>query len=80
MAIAAAIDEQGAATSVISHNIEQAAFGTQNVTRLIGDVREAAGGTGRAAENVHRVSASVAEQSGALVREIDRFAAAVKAA
>ena len=80
VAIAAAIDEQGAATSLISHNIDQAAQGTQNVNHLIGDVREAAGRTGAAAENMHRVSASVAEQAVEIVQEIDRFTSGVKAA
>ncbi len=80
MAIAAAIDEQGAATSVISRNIEQAAIGTQNVTELIGEMREAAGRTGSAADQMYRVSASVTEQASAMAREIDTFTQGVKTA
>jgi methyl-accepting chemotaxis protein len=46
--VAAAMEEQGAATSEIARNVQQAAQGTQVVTGNILDVKRGAGETGAA--------------------------------
>ena len=48
--IAAAVEEQGAATHEIARNVEQAARGTAEVTVSIGEVGAAAGATGQEAK------------------------------
>jgi methyl-accepting chemotaxis protein len=52
-AIAAAVQEQGAATQEIASNVLQAARGTQHVSDNITDVGEAAKKTGATATRVH---------------------------
>lgn len=49
--IAAAVEEQGAATSEIARNVQQASDGTNEVTSNVGAVAEAAGETGAVAGN-----------------------------
>ncbi len=49
--IAAAVEEQGAATSEIARNVQQASDGTNEVTNNVGAVAEAAGETGAVAGN-----------------------------
>jgi ABC-type transporter Mla subunit MlaD len=50
--IAAAMEEQGAATAEIARNVQEAARGTEHVTGNIADVRQGAGATGAAASQV----------------------------
>jgi methyl-accepting chemotaxis protein len=50
--IAAAVEEQGAATQEISRNVQQAAQGTQQVSSNIVDVQRGAGETGSASSQV----------------------------
>src|SRR5882757_6869402 len=50
--IAAAVEEQGAATQEISRNVQQAAQGTQQVSANITDVQRGAGETGSASSQV----------------------------
>jgi gluconolactonase len=50
--IAAAVDEQGAATQEISRNVQQAAQGTQQVSSHIADVQRGASETGSASSQV----------------------------
>ena len=80
IAVATAVEQQGAATAEIARNVDQAAQGTHNVSHAIADVREAAGRTGRAAADLHDVAADVSRQSGDLNQEILRFTTDVKAA
>ncbi|HLF58687.1 MAG TPA: globin-coupled sensor protein [Alphaproteobacteria bacterium] len=79
-AIAAAIEEQGAATEEIARNIQQASSGTQEVSSNIAGVTQAAGETGAAAHKVLEASRSVASQSDALRDDIGKFLEGVKAA
>ncbi|WP_435539515.1 methyl-accepting chemotaxis protein [Azospirillum sp. ST 5-10] len=79
-AIAAAVEEQGAATQEIARNIQQAAHGTQQVTDTIGEVRRAAAETGTSAGQVLAAAGGVESQSASLTAEVGRFLAAVKAA
>src|SRR5208337_2537038 len=51
-AIAAAVEEQGAATQEISRNVQQAALGTQEVSSNIADVQRGASETGSASSQV----------------------------
>ncbi|AWK87931.1 chemotaxis protein [Azospirillum thermophilum] len=80
VAVAAAIEEQGAATREIARNIQQAALGTQDVSRNIAGVTEAADQSGRAADDLLTRVQTVAEQTGTLSSEVDRFLAVVRAA
>jgi methyl-accepting chemotaxis protein len=79
-AIAAAVEEQGAATKEIARNVEQAAQGTQDVSSNIAGVTQAAGETGQASGQVLEVARHLKGQADALRGEVDRFLAAVKAA
>jgi len=79
-AIAAAVEQQGTATALIARNVEMAASSTDHVSHLIVDVREAARRTGSAAEDMHAVSTDVAGQANAMITQIARFTAEVKAA
>ena len=79
-AIAAAVEEQGAATAEISRNVQQAAQGTQDVSSNIGGVTQAAGDTGAAASQVLSSASELAKQSESLRTEVDTFLTDVKAA
>ncbi len=79
-AIAAAVEEQQAATREIARNVEQASTGTQDVTRNITGVSEAAGEAGNAATQVVAASAELARDAEVLTTEVDRFLSAVRAA
>ena len=52
VAIAAAVEEQGAATSDIAHNVAETAAAARDMTDRIGEVSEEAGRTGRHAATV----------------------------
>ncbi|MGE4278745.1 MAG: methyl-accepting chemotaxis protein [Magnetospirillum sp.] len=79
-AIAAAVEEQSAATVEIARNIQQAAAGTQEVSSSIGGVSQAASETGMAAEQVLDVARSLAREADELKGLIGRFLTNVKAA
>jgi methyl-accepting chemotaxis protein len=79
-AIAAAVEQQGAATQEIARNVEEAAKGTQEVSSNIGGVTEAANGTGAVANQVLTSARSLSEQSGALRTLVQTFLSEVKAA
>ena len=79
-AVAAAMEEQGAATGDIARNIQQAAQGTQVVTQSIVDVKRGAGETGSAASQVLDAARDLARQSARLSEEVDAFLTSVKAA
>ncbi|MGQ9369796.1 methyl-accepting chemotaxis protein [Azospirillum sp. ST 5-10] len=78
--IAAAIEEQGAATAEISRNVQQAAQGTHEVSGTIGQVTEAAGETGTAAGQVLSAAGELSQQAETLRGEVERFLAGIKAA
>jgi len=79
-AIAAAVEEQGAATQEISRNVQQAAFGTQQVTTNISDVTRAAATTGAAATQVRGAAGRVAGESEDLQKDVHSFLTAVRQA
>ena len=78
--IAAAVEQQSAATSEIARNVQQAASGTASVSENIGGVTENAGRTGSTAGEVLEAATRLSAQADALRRQIDRFLGEVKAA
>ncbi|MFL9824387.1 methyl-accepting chemotaxis protein [Rhodoplanes sp. SY1] len=78
--IAAAVEEQGAATSEIARNVQQAAAGTGEVARNVTDVNHGAEATGAASAQVLSSAQSLSKDSNALSRELATFLATVRAA
>jgi methyl-accepting chemotaxis protein len=78
--IAAAVEEQGAATQEIVRNVAQAASGTGEVTSNIVGVAEASETTGAAAAQVLGAAAALSDQSGRLNAEVARFLNGIRAA
>jgi methyl-accepting chemotaxis protein len=79
-AIAAAVEEQGAATHEISRNVQQAAQGTQQVSSNITDVQRGASETGSASSQVLSAAQSLSSDSNRLKVEVDRFLTNVRTA
>jgi methyl-accepting chemotaxis protein len=79
-AIAAAIEEQGAATGEIARNIQQAAIGTQEVSDNISSVSAAADETGAAAHQVLGAVTELSEQAERMRGEVASFVAAIRVA
>ncbi|MGX0960182.1 methyl-accepting chemotaxis protein [Bradyrhizobium japonicum] len=79
-AIAAAVEEQGAATQEISRNIQHAAHGTSEVSANLGNVQRGAGETGAASAQVHSAAQSLSQESNRLKSEVARFLESVRAA
>lgn len=78
--IAAAVEEQGAATQEIVRNVSQAAMGTSEVTSNISGVAGTAEKTGSAAGEVLGAASELSRQSEHLTAEVGRFLATVRAA
>jgi methyl-accepting chemotaxis protein len=78
--IAAAVEEQGAATQEISRNVQQAAQGTQQVSSNISDVQRGASETGSASSQVLSAAQSLSGDSNRLKLEVDKFLNSVRAA
>jgi aerotaxis receptor len=79
-AIAAAVEEQGAATQEISRNVQQAAQGTHDVSSNITEVQHDAAKTGTASSEVLSAAKSLSRDSGRLKQEVGKFLASVRAA
>ena len=79
-AIAAAVEQQGAATQEISRNIQQAAMGTTEVSSNITDVQRGATETGSASAQVHSAAKSLSSESNRLKLEVEKFLDSVRAA
>jgi methyl-accepting chemotaxis protein len=78
--IAAAVEEQGAATQEISRNVQQAAQGTQQVSANIADVQRGAAETGTASSQVFSAAQLLSNDSNRLKLEVGRFLDTVRAA
>jgi methyl-accepting chemotaxis protein len=78
--VAAAVEEQGAATQEISRNVQQAAQGTQQVSANITDVQHGATETGSASAQVLSAAQSLSGDSNRLKLEVGRFLQSVRAA
>ena len=78
--VAAAVDQQTAATSEISRNVQEAAQGTSQVSANIETVSIAANDTGSAAGQLTGASGALAEQASTLRKCVQDFLANVKVA
>ncbi|WP_298878554.1 methyl-accepting chemotaxis protein [uncultured Bradyrhizobium sp.] len=78
--IAAAVEEQGAATQEISRNVQQAAAGTHQVSSNITDVQRGAGETGSASSQVLSAAQMLSGDSNRLKLEVGKFLDTVRAA
>jgi len=78
--VAAAVEEQQAATQEIARNAEEAANGTQEVAKTFVNVKEAANETGTASSQVLSSAQQLASQSDEMKRFVERFLADIRAA
>jgi methyl-accepting chemotaxis protein len=78
--IAAAVEEQGAATQEISRNIQQAAHGTTQVASNILEVNKGAAESGSASAQMLSSAQMLAGESNRLTLEMDKFLSSVRAA
>ncbi|MGX9426337.1 MULTISPECIES: methyl-accepting chemotaxis protein [Bradyrhizobium] len=78
--VAAAVEEQGAATQEIARNVQQAAQGTEEVSSRITDVQRGATATGSASTQVLSSAQSLSRDSSRLQTEVSRFLQTVRAA
>ncbi len=78
--IAAAVEEQDAATREIARNVQQAASGTQEVLASIQGVQDAASHTDDAAGRVLQAAQQLSRQSEALAQHVERFIREVQTA
>jgi methyl-accepting chemotaxis protein len=78
--IAAAVEEQSAATHEIARNVQQTARGTQNVAENIGGVSQAAEATGAASQQVLSSAKSLSGEAERLKEVVAAFLQGVKAA
>ena len=72
-AIAASVEQQGAATNEIARNVQQAATGTAEVSSNISGVTEAAAETGRTATHVLDAATDLGRQADLLRGEVEGF-------
>ena len=79
-AVAAAVEEQGAATQEISRNVQHAARGTQRVSSNVDDVQRGASETGSASSQVLSAARSLSADSNRLKQEVPKFLNSVHAA
>jgi methyl-accepting chemotaxis protein len=77
-AIAAAVEEQTAATREISRNIQLAADGTDAVSRNVGDVRQASVETAQGADALFQAAEALGSQSERLRGEVANFLNSVR--
>jgi methyl-accepting chemotaxis protein len=78
--IAAAVEEQLAATNEIARNVQEASAGTAEVSANIAGVTEAAVNSGHNAAAVLAAASDLSGQSVALQREVDAFLSGIRAA
>ena len=79
-AIAAAVEQQGAATQEIARNVQQAVQGTQQVSSNVGDVQRGASETGSASSQVLSAAQMLSRDSNRLRLEVGKFLGSVHAA
>ncbi len=79
-AIAGAVEEQGSATQEIARNVQQAALGTTEISSNVTGVRQAAGDTGAAAQQVLQASQELSQQSEMMRAHVESFLNDIKAA
>ncbi len=79
-AIAAAVEEQGAATREISSNVQRVAQGTAEVTNTISELAKASGQTGAASQQVESAVETVAKEQDGLRHAVEAYLKGVQAA
>lgn len=79
-AIAAAVEEQDAATREIARNVQQAAVGTQEIANNIAGVQATTQGAASSAESVLGAAGTLSREAEALRREVDGFITRIRAA
>jgi methyl-accepting chemotaxis protein len=79
-AIAAAVEEQGAATQEITRNVQQAAKGANEVSSNITGVNQAAAETSTVSGQVLGSADNLGKQAGVLRADVDKFLANIRAA
>lgn len=78
--VADAVEQQHAATQEIAHNVSGTASGTEDVTRHIAQVQQAAMHTGNSATQLLAAASEVARSSSILRSEVETFLAGVREA
>ena len=78
--IAAAVEEQAAATKEIARNVSEASRGTSDVTSNITQVKGGASETGSASRNVLTASEELSQHAERMRDTVQSFIAAIKAA
>ncbi len=78
--VAAAVEEQGAATQEIAANTVRAAEGTGQVTATMAGVGQAAEATGSSSSQLMGLSTHLTAQAGQLKQQVERFVASLQAA
>ncbi len=78
--IAAAVEEQGAATQEIARSVQQAAEGTRQVSSSVGTAHHAVSETGSVAAGVLTAAGVLSGEADRLKTEVGRFLAEVRAA
>jgi methyl-accepting chemotaxis protein len=79
-AVASAVEEQSASTRETARNAQQAAQGTQAVSRAICDVQAGPQSTGAAAGQVAEATGHLSKQAAALSEKVDGFLKKIRAA
>jgi methyl-accepting chemotaxis protein len=79
-AIAAAVEQQGAAVREIARNTQEAAKSASDVAQNIGGVGQAAGNTRAAAQQEQQAADALAAQAETLRAEVDAFLGGIRAA
>ncbi len=78
--IAAAVEQQGAATNEIARNVQQAASGTADVASNVAGASRAAQQSTDVAERVRTVTGVLNQQSGALFERVETFLSGLREA
>ena len=78
--IAAAVEEQNAATSEISRNTALTAEQTRAITQAINEVAKSMGGTDQAARQVEQSSTAMRDRFEEMRREVHAFLGRIRAA
>jgi len=78
--IAAAVEQQGAATQAISQSVQQVADGTATVAANVTEVSCGASKTGSASAQVHTSAQALSKESAHLRAEVGKFLSTVRAA
>ncbi len=76
--IASAVEEQGAATSEIARNVQEAADGTSSVSESIASVTESARITTDAAGKVQQVAQAIGHQTETLRQSMEGLVARIR--